>query len=45
MKMKYGSKDEDNSLKFLQQWNVHVNGVKRKSAEWRSKGRQHAQKN
>ena len=38
MKMKYGSKEEGNSQNFLQQWNVLVNGVKRKSEEWKNKG-------
>jgi len=45
MKMKYGSKEEDSSQNFLQQWNELGNGVKRKSEEWKNKGRQHVQRN
>lgn len=43
--MKYGSKDENNSLKYLQQWSVLVNAVRRKSGGWRNRGRQRVQRN
>lgn len=39
-KMKSGSRGEDSSRNFLQQWNVLVSGVKRKSGGWKNRGRQ-----
>ncbi|KAF6293537.1 proline rich coiled-coil 2C [Rhinolophus ferrumequinum] len=41
MRMKCGSKEEDSSQSFLLRLNVLVNGVKRKSEEWKNRGRQH----